>query len=53
VYGHTHLPEITREGSTWILNPGSPTERRTGPFRSMLELAVDDGRLAPRLVELP
>ena len=28
VYGHSHLPEVTRHGPLWILNPGSPTERR-------------------------
>jgi hypothetical protein len=35
VYGHSHLPEATIVGTTWILNPGSPTERRRGPTRSM------------------
>ena len=27
-YGHTHMPEVKRAGDVWILNPGSPTERR-------------------------
>ncbi|HEX2045044.1 MAG TPA: metallophosphoesterase family protein, partial [Gaiellaceae bacterium] len=27
-YGHSHLPEVSRVGETWIVNPGSPTERR-------------------------
>jgi uncharacterized protein len=31
VYGHTHLPEVSRSGDAWILNPGSPTERRGAP----------------------
>jgi putative phosphoesterase len=53
VYGHTHVPEVVREGSTWILNPGSPTERRKAPHRAMLELAVESGELEPRLIELP
>jgi putative phosphoesterase len=53
VYGHTHVPEITREGSTWILNPGSPTERRKAPHRAMLVLEVDGGLIAPELVTLP
>jgi putative phosphoesterase len=53
VYGHTHLPELARHGPTWILNPGSPTERRRAPFRSLLALDVDGRRLRPRLVELP
>ena len=52
VYGHTHLPEVTRHGSEWILNPGSPTERRRAPARTMLVLEVEDGGVEPRLVEL-
>lgn len=53
VYGHTHLPEVAREGGVWILNPGSPTERRKAPHRTMLELAIDGGTIEPHLVELP
>ena len=52
VYGHTHEPQITRVGEVWILNPGSPTERRKAPARTMLELCVRGGKLAPILVEL-
>jgi putative phosphoesterase len=50
VYGHTHVPEVTRHGPLWILNPGSPTERRSAPSRSLLALEVDDGVFRPRLV---
>ena len=53
VYGHTHLPEVTREGDVWILNPGSPTERRKGPHRAMLELDIDHGVITPIPVVLP
>lgn len=53
VYGHTHLPELARAGSTWILNPGSPTERRRAPHRSLIVLEVDGAGVRPRLVELP
>ena len=38
VYGHTHVPEVSRDGGVWILNPGSPTERRRAPVRAMLLL---------------
>ena len=48
VYGHTHVPEATQLGSTWILNPGSPTERRSSPRHSMLELQVEPDRLTVR-----
>ena len=53
VYGHTHVPEATQHGSTWILNPGSPTERRRAPRHSMAVLEIQEGRLEPRLVALP
>jgi putative phosphoesterase len=53
VYGHTHIPEVVREGNVWILNPGSPTEKRKSPHRAMLELTIDGGAIRPELVELP
>jgi uncharacterized protein len=52
VYGHTHLPEVTREGSVWILNPGSPTERRKAPSHTMLLLEVKAGKIRPELLEV-
>ncbi len=53
VYGHTHEPQVARVGETWILNPGSPTERRRAPAHTMLVLDVADGRIKPELVSLP
>jgi uncharacterized protein len=52
VYGHTHIPQVERHAGVWILNPGSPTERRRGPVHAMLVLDVDSEEIAPRLVEL-
>jgi len=52
LYGHTHLPEVERHEGVWILNPGSPTERRRGPFHSMLLLEVAAGAVSPELVRL-
>lgn len=52
VYGHSHMPEVARHGATWILNPGSPTERRRAPGWTMLELRVAGGLLEPQLVSL-
>jgi putative phosphoesterase len=52
VYGHTHVPELEQVGGAWILNPGSPTERRKAPERTMLELVVEAGRIAPGLISL-
>jgi uncharacterized protein len=52
VYGHTHVPQVERFQHLWILNPGSPTERRTAPVHSMLVLQVRRGRITPELVTL-
>jgi uncharacterized protein len=53
VYGHTHVPEVTDHHGVWILNPGSPTERRRSPSRSMLVLDLAAGGISPELVMLP
>jgi putative phosphoesterase len=53
VYGHTHLPQLERHGDVWIVNPGSPTERRRAPHRSMALLEVYGRRLEARKVVLP
>jgi uncharacterized protein len=52
VYGHTHIPQVERVGETWILNPGSPTERRRAPAHTMLVLAVEDGLIRPELIRV-
>ena len=52
VYGHTHLPQIERAGDLWVLNPGSPTERRRASGHSMLVLRVEDQRIEPELIML-
>ena len=43
VYGHTHQPQVERHRRVWILNPGSPTERRRAPSRSMMVLELAQG----------
>jgi putative phosphoesterase len=52
VYGHTHAPQVELHEGVWILNPGSPTERRRAPARTMLELRIVRGRILPELFEL-
>lgn len=41
VYGHTHAPEIARatDGS-WIINPGSPTQRRRASRHTVAWMTV-------------
>jgi putative phosphoesterase len=52
LFGHTHLPVVERHEEVWILNPGSPTERRRGPFHAMLVLEIENGSIRPELVRL-
>jgi uncharacterized protein len=52
VYGHTHVPQVERFQHLWVLNPGSPTERRTAPVHSMIVLTIQGRRLLPELVML-
>jgi predicted phosphodiesterase len=52
VYGHTHVPEVSREERVWILNPGWPTERRRAPTRAMLLLHVAGNAIEPERVDL-
>jgi len=52
IYGHTHVPQVERHGDVWILNPGSPTERRRAHVHSMLVLEVTAGEIRPELVTL-
>jgi uncharacterized protein len=52
VFGHTHLPLVDRRGRRWLLNPGSPTERRRGPFHAMLVLELEAVEIRPELVRL-
>lgn len=52
VYGHTHVAQAERLGGVWMLNPGSPTERRRSPSRSMLLVEVVGGGIRPELLLL-
>jgi len=45
VFGHSHMPLHERDGGFQIFNPGSPTERRRAPARSMGVAHISDGRI--------
>jgi uncharacterized protein len=53
VYGHTHVPQLEQHRGVWILNPGSPTERRRAPQRSLIVLKVAETGLNAQLVAIP
>ena len=51
VYGHTHVPENETRGGVLFFNPGSPTDRRWAPHRSLGILEVSD-QIVGRLIAL-
>jgi uncharacterized protein len=52
VFGHSHLPLLDHAESFQIFNPGSPTERRRAPARTMGLARVEKGAVAFELVTL-
>jgi putative phosphoesterase len=53
VFGHSHQPLHEQRDGFQIFNPGSPTERRRSPHRSMGEATVSGGTIEFRLLRLP
>jgi len=49
-FGHSHQPMIARDGERWLLNAGSPTDRRREPAFSFLRLEVSGRALRAELV---
>jgi putative phosphoesterase len=52
LFGHTHMPSSVVADGLRIFNPGSPTERRRAPSRSMGIGVVRDGRMRLRHLDL-
>ena len=52
VFGHSHLPLHEQADGFQIFNPGSPTERRRAPTRTMGLAHADAGRVRFELVEV-
>jgi uncharacterized protein len=52
VYGHSHVPQVEQFQHLWVLNPGSPTDRRRQPVHTMIVLRIQGSRLTPELVTL-
>jgi hypothetical protein len=49
-FGHSHQPLCERRESLWLLNPGSPTDKRRQPRYSYAVIDIEGGRAEPRLV---
>ena len=49
-FGHSHKPYCEKHGGVWLLNPGSPTDKRTNPFFSFAIIEISHGRVTPKLI---
>jgi uncharacterized protein len=46
IFGHSHAPvDSPGTGDQWLLNPGSPTQRRAQPVPTFARLRLEDGRI--------
>lgn len=52
VFGHSHMPEHSERGGFHVFNPGSPTERRRAPTKTMGMATIESGRIGFELVHL-
>lgn len=52
IFGHSHMPLHEEAGGFQIFNPGSPTERRRSPFKSMGRAIVDGSTVTFELIDL-
>ena len=53
VFGHSHIPMDDSDRHLRIFNPGSPTDKRRQPHRTLGVLEIADGRLIEaRIVDL-
>lgn len=47
VFGHSHQPYCQQHGDLWVVNPGSPTDRRFGPTFGYGLLRIEKGSVTP------
>ena len=50
LFGHSHIPLLRRDpGGRWLINPGSPTDKRRQPRYSWALVELRDGELRAEL----
>jgi predicted phosphodiesterase len=49
LFGHSHNPYCRLHGAVWLVNPGSPTDKRRNPSYSYAVLEIVNGRATPTL----
>jgi uncharacterized protein len=52
VFGHTHQAQVERRGELLVVNPGSPTDRRFAPYRSLAILEIGP-EVRAEVIKLP
>ncbi|MBN2498709.1 MAG: metallophosphoesterase family protein [Deltaproteobacteria bacterium] len=52
VFGHSHRPLVDRHRGVLMVNPGSATDTRWAPRRSMAVMRMQDGALDARIIDL-
>jgi putative phosphoesterase len=54
IFGHSHIPMDQSADGFRIFNPGSPTDKRRQPHRTLGLLTIEDGSLTDAsIIELP
>lgn len=48
-FGHSHVPCVERVGALWVVNPGSPTDKRRQPRYTYGILTIEGGVATPAL----
>ena len=51
-FGHSHIPWCEDDGDLLLLNPGSPTDRRSMPMFTMAVMTVTAGSAQAEIVDL-
>ena len=50
LFGHSHIPLVQRlADGRWLVNPGSPTDKRQQPRYSWALLTIEAGKIRPKL----
>jgi|ERR1700694_506229 len=49
LFGHSHIPYCQQRDGIWLINPGSPTDKRRSPFFSYGILELKKRAITPRL----
>lgn len=52
LFGHTHIPEIVRNGDYCILNPGSASDPRDDSDESYAIVEIENDQVTPRIYRI-